>query len=122
MLWIVVAIGVLIGAMSLVVLVAPRQVGGVLFPRLTVGTLRWATAFRLVVGALFVIAAPSTKAPIVFTVLGVIVILAGVALPVLGIDRVRRIAGWAMERPAWVLRGWAATAFGLAILMVWAVM
>jgi hypothetical protein len=97
MLWIVVAIGVLIGAMSLVVLVAPRQVGGVLFPRLTVGTLRWATAFRLVVGALFVIAAPSTKAPIVFTVLGVIVILAGVALPVLGIDRVRRIAGWAME-------------------------
>jgi hypothetical protein len=121
MAWIVVAIGALIAAMSLVVFVAPRRVASMLFPRLTVGTLRWATGFRIVVGALLVLAASGTKIPTLFTILGVLVILAGLALPVLGIDRVRLIAQWGLERPAWVLRIWATVVFGLAVLLVWAV-
>jgi hypothetical protein len=119
--WIVVAIGALIAVISLVMFVAAKQVAAVLFPRLTVGTLRWATGLRLVVGVLLVIAASSTKVPMLFTILGVFVILAGLALPVLGIDRVRLIVGWALDRPGWALRVWAAAALGLAVLLVWAV-
>lgn len=118
--WIVVAIGTLIAAMSLVVLVAPKQVAGMLFPRLSGGTLRWAAGFRIVLGALLVLAASSTKVPVLFIVLGVLLILAGLALPVLGIDRVRSIAVWAMDRPTGVLRVCAAAVFGLAALLVWA--
>jgi hypothetical protein len=77
--WIVVAIGALIAVISLVMFVAAKQVAAVLFPRLTVGTLRWATGLRLVVGVLLVIAASSTKVPMLFTILGVFVILAGLA-------------------------------------------
>lgn len=120
MTWIVVAIGALIAVMSLVVFVAPGKVADMLFPRLA-ATLWWATGFRIVVGTLLVLAASSTKAPLLFTVLGVAIFLAGLALPVLGIDRVQRLAQWGLAKPAWVLRIWAASVLALAVFLVWAV-
>lgn len=63
---------------------------------------RWgmsfAVAVRLVLGAALIIAAPASPFPIVFQVLGAIVLLAAVALVLMGRERVSGFINWLFER------------------------
>lgn len=78
-----------------------------------------AVGIRVVVGVLFLMAASDTRAPSFITAMGVLFILAGVAIPFVGFTRIERLANWWLERPDWALRAWAVAAGGLGGVFVW---
>ena len=78
-----------------------------------------ATGIRIVVGILFLMAASDTRAPSFITAMGILFLLAGVAIPFIGRARIDRLANWWLERPDWVLRVWAVTAGALGGVFVW---
>ena len=57
-----------------------------------------AVVVRLVLGSALIIVAPASKFPIVFQVLGVIAIVAAIALLLMGRERMRRFLAWFSER------------------------
>jgi len=76
-----------------------------------------AVGVRLALGTALIIAAPASPVPVGFWVLGVIAIVAGVALALMGRERVRGIVVWWSERMSvpvirlWLLFGIAFGAF-----------
>jgi len=72
-----------------------------------------AVIVRLVLGAALVIVAPSSLFPIVFQALGVIAVVAAIALVLVGRERTRRFIAWWSERfSAQIVRLWLL--FGVA--------
>jgi hypothetical protein len=59
-------------------------------------------AFRLAIGLVFVLAAPASRAPRTLRVLGLIVIIAGLATPWFGVARALAVVNWlASAGPLW---------------------
>ena len=72
-----------------------------------------AVIVRLVMGSALIIVAPASLFPIVFQVLGVIAIVAAIALLLMGRERMRRFIAWFSERfSAPIIRLWLL--FGVA--------
>ena len=72
-----------------------------------------AVIVRLVLGAALIIVAPASQFPIVFQALGVIAIVAAIALLLMGRERMRRVIAWFSERfSAPIIRLWLL--FGVA--------
>ena len=72
-----------------------------------------AVIVRLVLGSALIIVAPASLFPIVFKALGVIAIVAAIALVLMGRERIRRFIAWWSERVSaptvrmWLLFGMA---------------
>src|SRR5258705_11508481 len=59
-------------------------------------------ALRIAIGLVFVLAAPASQAPRTLRVLGLIVIIAGLATPWFGVARARAVVNWlASAGPSW---------------------
>ena len=72
-----------------------------------------AVIVRLVLGSALIIVAPASLFPIVFQALGVIAIVAAIALVLMGGERIRRFIAWWSERfSAQIIRLWLL--FGMA--------
>ena len=72
-----------------------------------------AVIVRLVMGSALIIVAPVSHFPVVFQVLGVIAIVAAIALALMGRERLRRFMAWFSERfSAPIIRLWLL--FGVA--------
>ena len=72
-----------------------------------------AVIVRLVMGSALIIVAPASPFPIVFQALGVIAIVAAIALALMGRERMRRLIAWFSERfSAPIIRLWLL--FGVA--------
>ena len=72
-----------------------------------------AVIVRLVLGSALIIVAPASLFPIVFQVLGVIAIVAAIAVLLMGRERMRRFLAWFSERfSAPIIRLWLL--FGMA--------
>ena len=104
---------------------------GVLVPtRIAAFATRWANqkglwvaaALRLTFGIALWFAAPASHAPLFLQILGVVTILAGVSLPVVGVDRFKRLIEWGMERPPIVVRVWCLFGIALGGAILWALM
>lgn len=67
---------------------------------------------RLILGSLLIAAAPDTRYPLAFQVIGWVAIVAAMLLPIFGKQRVGRIIAWLDERPKTLMRLWLI--FGLA--------
>ena len=90
------ALVVLAGAMCIVTPGVPLSLGHwVVTP---VG-LNVVAALRIVLGLLLVLAAPSSRAPMVLRVVGALVMLAGLATPWFGVERSRAVLDWASAEP-----------------------
>ena len=75
---------------------------------------------RIGIGIALVLAAPSTRLPAFIWALGLLVIFRGVALPMIGFDRSRKMADWWMAKPDRTIRGWSLLAILLGTLLIWA--
>ena len=75
---------------------------------------------RIVIGILFLLAANETRFPLFVTVMGVISLLSGLAIPIAGVERVKRFAKWGIERSDTVLRLWVLVASVVGFMLVWA--
>jgi len=75
---------------------------------------------RLAIGLVLLFGAASTAFPDLIRLLGIVVILRGLAIPVLGPERVRSLIDWLHGRPPLVLRVLFVSATAFGGLLVWA--
>jgi hypothetical protein len=73
----------------------------------------------VLVGGILVVAAPATRLPAFVRGLGVLLIAAGVSIPLLGEARVDRMAAWWLRQTDGMLRAWGALAAILGAVVAW---
>jgi uncharacterized membrane protein HdeD (DUF308 family) len=115
---VVVIVGLLILGIGIVILISPAKLKRTLHIFLQRQWWHFVTVIRILIGILFVMAASETRAPSFVRVIGIMFILAGVAIPLVGFARIERLANWWLQRSDGILRLWAlvASAFGAAVL------
>ncbi len=79
--------------------------------------LYFAAALRVVLGVALFFAAPTSRAPDLIRILGVVIIVIGVLTPFFGLERFRRLLDWWSAQGSAFIRAWAvlALAFGLSL-------
>lgn len=80
-----------------------------------------AVFLRLVLGAALVIAAPDSRFPLVFEILGWIAIVAAVTLVFMGRTRLRKLVAWFEHMPMPLIRVWLLFAIAFGALLVYGV-
>src|SRR5438445_11937710 len=100
-----------IAAMGVLVIVSPARANDL--ARLFADkTGMWiATAIRAVLGLGLLAAASESKAPMLLRLLGLLILIVAIVLPILGLDRHRRMIDWWLARPRTVQLMCGAAAF-----------
>jgi hypothetical protein len=62
-------------------------------------------ALRVAMGVVLILAAPTSRVPRTLRVVGVVIVAAGLATPVFGVDRAQRVADWGIAHGSVFLRG-----------------
>ena len=112
--------GVLILGIGLTILFLPSLMRWALRTFITRRMMPMFSIVRVGFGIVFVLAAPSTRLPGFVWAFGLLMILAGVSLPIVRFDRLRNWADWWLEKPDAVIRGWSLLAILLGALLAWA--
>jgi hypothetical protein len=77
---------------------------------------------RLSMGAVLLLAAPSSRASLYLQILGVLSLISGAATPFVGVRRLEAILAWWRQRAPWVVRIWSVFVLGFGLSLVWAVL
>jgi hypothetical protein len=77
-----------------------------------------ATAIRAILALGLLAAATESKAPMLLRILGLIILVVAIVMPILGLDRHRRMIEWWLARPrtTQILCGGAAFVFGIGLI------
>jgi len=77
-----------------------------------------ATAIRVVLALGLLSAASESKAPMLLRLLGLLILIVAIVMPILGLDRHRRMIDWWLARPRapQILCGGAAFVFGIGLI------
>ena len=78
-----------------------------------------AVAIRVVIGVLFLLAAPYSNAPVFIAGLGLLFIVAGIALPFFGRERIRQLATWLLDQSDATLRALASAVVVFGVSIMW---
>ena len=81
----------------------------------------FAVLLRLVLGVALIVSAGASRFPGAFLVLGVITLLAAVALPILGRDRLGALVGWFERTPPSAARAWLVLGIALGAFLIYGV-
>jgi hypothetical protein len=119
--WFVLAWGALCMCVGVWVLIQPRGLVQSADLFLTSSGLWVAVVLRLLVGVLMWMSATVSRTPRVLRVLGALFVFSAFALPVVGLERMRRIADWGAGLGDPVLRGVSLVVVGLGAFIVWTV-
>ena len=114
--WVVALFGITIILLGVLGLIRPGNL-----MRLVLGTWQSQKGFyfsigiRVVFGIVLLLAASQSRFPDAFRILGIISLVAAMAAPFLGFDRLQRFVQWWAKRPSGFVRGWSlmAAAFGV---------
>ena len=118
-------------ALILCLLATAVAVLGVVSPSRLIGTLRKTqtprglillATLRVVLGVALIFSAPASRAPELIAIVGVIVIIKGVILPLMGVERVRKLIDWWSAQEIVFLRGWALLAAAIGFWLVFALL
>ena len=114
-------LSLLIAAVGALGIVAPGRL--VAFGRgiQTPAGLYAAGAFRVLLGLALFFAAPDSRAPDVIRVFGVIIVIGGVATPLIGLERSRKLLEWWAKKGSWFLRFWSVVALGFGLWLAYTV-
>jgi hypothetical protein len=80
-----------------------------------------AAALRVVLGVALFFAAPTSRAPELILILGVVIVVRGVITPFFGVERLRRLLDRWSARGSAFLRGWAFLALALGLSLAYAI-
>lgn len=114
--------GVLIAGLGLVGLLSPPALLEFVARWQTRGALLLAGILRVIFGVSLVLAAPGSRAPMAFLVLGVLTVVAGLATPLVGVERFAAILDWWRRRGSGTVRAWALVAMLFGLLVVYGVL
>ena len=121
MIYAVLAVGVLIAAMGAALMLSPGPLMRMVADRFQTRTGLYAAALlRVAAGVLLVLASPESRSPAYLWYFGVVVIFAGLALPLMGLERFRGLVRWAVELDVSLLRASGFVAVALGLSFVWA--
>ncbi len=82
----------------------------------------WAGAtLRLIFGIALWSAAPLSRFPTTLQIVGVIFIVAGIAMPFIGLARFKSMVAWWLNKPPSFTRVWAVSTLALGVFFVWTV-
>ena len=117
-------------ATVMALLIAAIGVVGVAFPSLllefgqalqTPSALLVAAAIRIVLGALLVWVASTSRMPRTLRVIGILMIIGGVLTPVFGVERFQEILSWFSSQGPLLMRAWASIAIVFGLFLAYAV-
>jgi len=80
-----------------------------------------AAALRIILGVALFLAAPTSRAPEVVRILGIIILVAGLITPLFGLERFRRLLDWWSARGPAFMRVWAGFALAFGLLLAYTV-
>jgi len=80
-----------------------------------------AVVFRLIVGVLLWVTASASRTPRVLKALGALFILSGIALAIIGLDRLQGIADWGAGLDHAILRTVGLVAGAMGAFIIWSV-
>ncbi len=121
MTWLALVLSLFIAALGALGVVSPSRLVGVVRYFQTPAGLYFAAALRVVLGVALFFAAPTSRAPELIRILGIVIIVAGVITPFFGLERFRKLLDWWFARGSIFLRAWAAIALALGLLLAYAV-
>ena len=115
-----IALSLLVTLGSLFGLLAPKQLFETVRGFLSPAGLAFASGIRLLFGVALFMSAEATRVPDLVRVLGVLIIVAGLAIPVLGVPRLAALIDWFEDELNVRLRAWCGMGFvlGLGLLFV----
>lgn len=118
---IVIVVGLLVTAVGLLGLASPERLLRFVDAVQTPAGLWGAAALRVALGVALWIAAPDSRAPALAQALGVFALLAGIATPIVGLERAGRLLAWWRSQGTGFLRGWCVFAVAFGLLLVYLV-
>lgn len=80
----------------------------------------FAIGMRVAAGVVFILAAPDTRFPLFFRVVGYLMLIAAALIPVIGRERLTRLVRWFTELPALATRLWLSFGLAFALFIVYA--
>jgi len=111
-----------IAAMGVTVIVAPAKAHD-LARLFSDKTGMWvASAIRAVFALGLLAAAGESKAPMVLRLLGLLILVVAILLPILGLDRHRRMIDWWIARPRLAQIFWGAVTFVFGIALIYLIL
>ncbi len=111
------AVAVLMALVGLWFLIQPGSAQGMV-QWWSQGERLWlAVGFRLVVGGLLIYAASACVWSLFVRVLGIVTVIAAVALPLVGFDTIRTLLEWVMALDVGAIRAWGGFGVGLGYLL-----
>jgi len=113
-------IGVFLIFVGLVVLIVPRAMTQTLKVFLDRRWVPAASIIRIVLGLVLIFGADDTRLPTFVLGFGVLVLIAGIAIPFIGFERIQRLVHFWLRQTDSVLRLWSLGALGLGGVLVWA--
>lgn len=81
-----------------------------------------ATAIRAVLGLGLLAAAEDSKTPMLLRILGLIILVVAIAMPLLGLNRHRRMIDWWLATNRTIQIVWGAAAFVLGVFLIYAIL
>jgi hypothetical protein len=114
------ALSLLVAALGAIGVVAPAELRGIARHFQTPTGLYAAAAIRVVLGGTLVLAAPTSRAPRVIRAVGVVILVAGLITPFLGLDQFRGILEWLSAQGPTATRIWAGGTLAFGCLLIYA--
>jgi hypothetical protein len=81
-----------------------------------------ATAIRAVLGLGLLAAAEDSKAPALLRILGGLILIVAIAMPLLGLDRHRRMIDWWLARDRKIQIGCGTASFVLGVVLIYVIL
>ena len=81
-----------------------------------------AIGIRVVMGVLFILAAPQTRFPDFFVIFGYLLLIAAAIIPLVGKERLTRVIMWFTNIPMGAVRAWLLMGLAFAVFIVYGVM
>jgi hypothetical protein len=109
------------GTMGVLAMLFPTQANHVARLFRDRGGLYAATAIRLVFGAAILFAANASRAPMTLRIFGALILITGLLVPVLGLERHRRMLDWWLESGRTIQVAWGLLALAISAFLVYSV-
>ena len=112
-------IGVFLVVVGLAVFVVPASMRETLRLFLDRKWVPAASIIRIVLGLVLIFGASATRLPTFVLGFGVLVVIAGIAIPFIGFERIERLVHFWIRQSDAVLRLWSVAVIGLGSVLVW---
>lgn len=110
-----------VAALGALGVLSPARLLGIVRRFQTPAGLYAAAALRLALGVALFFAAPTSRAPQVVRILGVVITVSGIITPLFGLERFRSLLDWWSARSPAFVRAWASFALIFGPLLAYAV-